>query len=494
MSSFFSTHNPNSLWAYRQDFPIGSLPPTLNHAVLAVKANIQAPTALIVSSALAAISLACQNRLIVRRASGLEGPVSLYFICIAESGERKSTIDAIFTGAIREFEIKQAKKSNERLTIYIAKKNAWKIENKTITTAIKKQKKIGACTELLEKDLADILLREPHPPSSFKLIYADTTPEALQYGLSENGKSAGIFADEGGIFFDGYGKSGLPVYNSLWSGSPIDVARRSSTSFTLDNARLTMSLMVQEKVFQEYVARHGDLARSNGFFARCLVAYPETTQGTRFLQNQMPLEEPIDAYNSRISEILEHNDENELENLVLKFSPDAGIRWIEIYNLIEEGLRPYGYYVDMRDFASKMAENIARIAALFHYFEGDDGDISLGNVDRAYEIMRWYAEEFRRLFVPPPAIPEAQRDANVLEFWLRNTVGIHGVRLVKKNMVMKLGPNSLRKKVPLDAAIEQLALQNKVVLFLGDKFGNPQFDGRTTWIGFHNLYQYFRPI
>ncbi|MFZ6758144.1 YfjI family protein [Undibacterium sp. Ji50W] len=490
MNSFNTNiQDKNLIRNFRPDFPIGSLPPILQNVVSAVKANTQAPLSLVASSALAAISLACQRIIVVRRPNGMEGPVSLYLIGIAESGERKSTVDSFFTKPIRQYEIALAKKFSKKLDEHFAELNAWKIEVKAVSSAIKKQKKQGACTVLLEQKIAEVLLREPHVPSQIKLLYSDTTPEALQHGLAENGKSAGIFADEGGIFFDGYGKGGLPIYNALWSGTPIDVARRSTVSFTLEDARLTMTLMVQEKVFQKYLSQYGDLARSNGFFARCLLTHPYTTQGTRFLQNQLPLEEPINAFNARLTEILESNDTTEVGSLTLKFSCDAGIRWIEIYNHIEAQLGPYGLYADMKDFAAKMAENIARIAALFHYFEGNVGDISLKDVNSASDIVFWYAEEFKRIFVPLPQIPEVERDANELESWLINKVGAHGWRSVRKNIILKTGPNSLRSKGRLDAAIEQLIQQNKVFLFQCDKYGNPCFDGKTTWIDFNGLYQ-----
>ncbi|MFZ3001603.1 MAG: YfjI family protein [Undibacterium umbellatum] len=489
-----NTQNPNLIWNFRPDFPTASLPPILQNVIYAVKANTQAPLVLVVSSALAAISLACQRHLVVRRPNGLEGPVSLFSICIAESGERKSTVDAIFTKPIREFEIAQEKKFSKKLNEYFAELSAWKIEVKAVSSAIKKHKKQNECNVSLEEKLAEVLLREPRTPNKIKLLYSDTTPEALQYGLSENGKSAGIFADEGGIFFDGYGKGGLPAYNALWSGSSINVARRSMVSFTLENARLTMSVMVQEKVFQKYLAQHGDLARSNGFFARCLVTYPCTTQGTRFLQNQLPLTEPIDTLHKRLTEILEHNEKTDVGMITLIFSGDAAQRWIEIYNQIEGRLGPNGYFADMKDFAAKMAENIARVAALFHYLENDDGEISLVNVNRAIDVICWYAEEFRQLFVPPPSIPAEQSDASVLQHWLTQVVGMQGCRIVKKNSVLKLGPYSLRSKKRLDAAIEYLAVQNKLVLYLGDRFGNMRFDGKTTWIDFNGMCQQFTPV
>lgn len=85
-------------------FPLDALPPTLQAAVKEVMLAVEAPAALIASSALAAASLATQTEFNVERDVGLDGPISLYFITIAESGERKSAVDRLFFKAAREFE------------------------------------------------------------------------------------------------------------------------------------------------------------------------------------------------------------------------------------------------------------------------------------------------------------------------------------------------------------------------------------------------------
>jgi hypothetical protein len=85
-------------------FPIEALPPKIRAAVEAAKALTQAPEALIVSSALAAVSLAVQAKYDVRRNSHLVSPCSLYFLTIAESGERKTTVDRLFMVPFEQFE------------------------------------------------------------------------------------------------------------------------------------------------------------------------------------------------------------------------------------------------------------------------------------------------------------------------------------------------------------------------------------------------------
>jgi hypothetical protein len=57
-----------------------------------------------------------------------------------------------------------------------------------------------------------------------------------------------------------------------------------------------------------------------------------------------------------------------------------------------------GYLSNMKDYASKMAENMARIAALLHYFEGRNEDISIKAVEAAIQISAWYVDEYKRLF------------------------------------------------------------------------------------------------
>jgi putative DNA primase/helicase len=85
-------------------YPVDALPPLLRDAVREAQAFVQAPMALVVSSALAALSLAAQGLVNVRRDHQLAGPVSLYLLAVADSGERKTTCDSIFSPALRDWE------------------------------------------------------------------------------------------------------------------------------------------------------------------------------------------------------------------------------------------------------------------------------------------------------------------------------------------------------------------------------------------------------
>ena len=100
---------PISAALERQRYPIEALPPVLRDAVEEVQSFVQAPLSMIATSAFGALSLCVQGRADVRRAGTLTGPTSLFTLTIADSGERKSTVDKYFTDGIREYEDEQRK-------------------------------------------------------------------------------------------------------------------------------------------------------------------------------------------------------------------------------------------------------------------------------------------------------------------------------------------------------------------------------------------------
>jgi len=57
----------------------------------------------------------------------------------------------------------------------------------------------------------------------------------------------------------------LGAYNTLWDGEPVRVDRKTSESFTVRAARLTLSIQVQEEPLREFIGRSQGLARNSGF-------------------------------------------------------------------------------------------------------------------------------------------------------------------------------------------------------------------------------------
>lgn len=87
------------LLAPENPYPIYALPPLVRNAIIETQKNTQAPLAMVATSALTAISIACQNQIDVCRPGNLHGPVNLYSLILADSGERKTTVDKVFMKA-----------------------------------------------------------------------------------------------------------------------------------------------------------------------------------------------------------------------------------------------------------------------------------------------------------------------------------------------------------------------------------------------------------
>ncbi|MBL8449720.1 MAG: DUF3987 domain-containing protein [Dechloromonas sp.] len=455
-----------------EPYPLDALPDTIRAAVEEVAGFVKAPAALVASSALAALSLACQTHIDAKRAEKLHGPVGLFLLTIADSGERKSTCDGFFTSAIRQYQEEQAEAKKPAIKEYQAAIAAWEAERDGILSAVKDAGKKGKSTDKLRVDLAQLQQGKPEPPRVPRLILGDETPENLAWSLAKQWPSAGVLSSEAGVVFGSHGMGkdsamrNLALLNVLWDGGAHSIGRRTSDSFTVRGARLTMGLMVQEITLREYFSKSGGLARGTGFLARFLVAWPESTQGKRPF-TEAPANWPhLAAFHRRIAAILNQpapiDDEGALTPALLSLAPDAKAAWVSYHDAIESELASGGEFYDVRDVASKSADNAARLAALFQQFEhGMGGTIGLDSFERASLITAWHLSEARRFF-GELALPAELADATRLDAWLIEHCRQGRTHFIGKNHVRQHGP--LRDGARLDAAIRELVALDRLRL------------------------------
>lgn len=464
--------DPHPLTAKIQSepYPLDALPDTIRAAVEEVAAFVKAPLPLVASSALAALSLACQAHLDAKRAEKLHGPTSLFLLTIADSGERKSTCDGFFTSAIRQYQEEQAEALKPAIKDYQAELAAWEAERDGILSAIKGAGKSGKPTDKLRGALAQLQQDKPEPPRVPRLILGDETPENLAWSLAKQWPSAGVLSSEAGVVFGAHGMGkdsvmrNLALLNVLWDGGIHSIGRRTSESFTVRGARLTMGLMVQETTLREYFTKAGGLARGTGFLARFLVAWPESTQGHRPF-TEAPENWPyLAAFHRRITAILHQpvpiDEDGALTPALLALAPDTKAAWVEYHDAIESELVSGGELYDVRDVASKSADNAARLAALFQHFEhGTGGTIGLDSFERASRITAWHLSESRRFF-GELALPAELADAARLDSWLIEYCQRARTHLVPTREAQRLGP--IRDKEKLAAAWRELAELDRV--------------------------------
>lgn len=326
--------------------------------------------------------------------------------------------------------------------------------------------------EDLMKKYEQHLAAEPRPPVAKSWQLVDATPEAVNTHLNEISRSIGIMCNEGEQILGGRILGNLGNMNSGWGGSPINVSRKESGSFVVYEPRITISAMTQEKSFEKFEKKGEGLARDIGFLARMLICEPVSMKGFRGTDSIGEIDLSfLDPFHHRITELLDEScSESDLNKKprVLEFSDDAKVAWRDCSNHFEWSMAPNGAYHSISDAASKAAENVARIAALFHLYENREGKIKSDSVVAAWRICEWYLQEFLRLFGPEWVLPEHEVDAISLDAWFRRVLPARG-SVLKRNFVRHFGPAPLRNKDRLQAAINVLICAQRVVMFQDPK-------------------------
>ncbi len=215
-------------------YPVEALPDQLRQAVIEVQQFVQAPMGLVACSAMAAISMVVQPHVDIARDKRLCGPTSLYLLTIADSNERKSTVDRLFTRPIIDYQDERAAALMPKIKQYQAASSAWEAGEKGLHDQIRYLSKQGKPTQEVEARLSALQDERPPCPKVPRLVYEDVTPEKLRFNLSRVWPCAGILSSEGGAVLGSYGMqsdslvSNLATYNKLWSGEEITVDRRTS--------------------------------------------------------------------------------------------------------------------------------------------------------------------------------------------------------------------------------------------------------------------------
>ena len=449
------------------NYPINKFPEKLREVILEQFNNDEAGLPTIGCCLIGALSAAIQDKVNVEVRPGAVAPSTVFTLVVAGSGARKTAVDAKMTKLASNFDKTASEAMKPQHAKQKAKCHVWKSNIQRLEKQI--QKGSGDEDELnqIQDQLEKLYLDEPKQIPVPRMLYRDATPEAIAKRLY-SWRSGWLTTSEAAAMFGGRTMSNLGLFNSLWDGSDLTVDRASSESYIVENPRLTISLMVQKKVFFEFLANKGSLARDIGFLARFLVCFPTPLEGSRFGLNATDSWTHHDAFQARLMEILMSTlpiDGVYPNREVLTLSADARVAIKYFTDQVERALAPGQALNDVSDCASKVGENAVRLAGLFHYYEGIEGPITSNTIERAIAICEWHMLEFIRLFVKTPELPPEVQDAMAVEKFLRDRVAIFPrTNMVTKKYLFTYGPKATRKKERLDLALHVLFLQRKITL------------------------------
>lgn len=386
-----------------QPFPFDGLGPILGPAARTITDAVQAPDALAGGSVLAAAAVAAQAHADVLMPHGQSAPLSLFIPTAADSGTRKSAVDAVACLPIEEQRRQDARAYAEKLAAHRADKAA---------------RKPGDGTD--------------EAPTAKALIVSKATTEGLHY-LLRNQSHIGLFSPEGAEVVGGHSmqpekrSAAIAWLLKAWGGETLDSLTRGDGLSVLVGRRVSMHILMQPVILRTLMA--DPLAQGQGWIARSLIAEPRNLAGNRlFRDGQVPAADRPEVlrYHSALRRLLAatpqvhpDGDHHELLPRLLPLSVGARAIWIEFYDEAERQQADGGELAGVRAWASKAAEHAARIAGVITVIaDRDAAEVLADTMLGAIEVTGFYMGEHVRLMGQSVQRQELQR-LHALVAWLR---------------------------------------------------------------------------
>ena len=440
-----------------EPYPMAELGPLLGPAAAAIRRVIQAPDAVIGGSLLAAASLAAQAHADVYL-DGRTIPLSLWLLSVAESGERKSAVDKEAMRAAREYERELSKVYQDAVESYNVDLLEWQARADATKQDARKVKGKGLADELRS------IGRMPLPPPLPRVTVADFTAEGLFKLLSAGRPSLGAFTDEAAQVFGGHGMSKETVMRTagsmckLWDEGALDRVRVGDGATRITGTRLALHLLAQPVIAER--ALSDSILAGQGFLARCLLAWPEGTAGTRpYVAENLRENAFVQACMDRLLDLhrlpmpLADTERMELMPRSLTLDAAAYARWREVHDTIEAELGPNGQFAQVKPWASKASEQVLRISGVLTLIEDPSAKtIDVATIERGAELALWHLTEARRLAGTAELSTEV-RDAEALLEWAHAT----SRRYIYSTNVLQSGPPRIRERERFKAAVAMLA-------------------------------------
>jgi hypothetical protein len=410
------------------EFPIDCLSDDLGAYVKHVAETVQVPVDMPAMLALGVLAAASAGRAEVAIGQTHTEPLNIYFALVAGSGERKDPavramrfpLEEADRALQKEWRIQYASAAQERK---LAESHLRQLEKNAASEedASGKKKILG--------EAASISAAMPELPPRPQVLVTDSTPEALARTLGEQGGRIAWIDEEAGtlveIILGRYSKNGpdLDVFLKAYDGGAIRANRITRESVHVDRPALTIAVTPQP-VLLERIAAEREL-RGRGLLARFAFVIVPSLVGTRMYQDKPIPSEAREAYANRIAGVLSlplRPQDQEIP--VLRIQGPALGYWTAEANAIERAQAEGGRLASVRDWASKHAGRVARIAGLLHLAEhAQDTDpfaipISVATVEKAWRIGHYLTEHALVAFSIMAVDPDVRLAIKVRD-WIR---------------------------------------------------------------------------
>ncbi|MGN8106884.1 DUF3987 domain-containing protein [Paraburkholderia sp. 22098] len=402
-------------------YPARVLPSLIGDAVLEVSTGLNVSVQLAAHAALATVSLVGQHFVNVQCPNFPPAPCALFLLAVSNSSGGKSLVEQRFLRAVTALELKLKEAAADNMPDFQARMKIWRDDERRLSKAYLDASLGTEASRVIQEQRLLHEKNKPVPPSQRELRFADLSPQGLRDMLVAH-SAVGILSPEAGPVMNGPTFSMPALLSGYWSGEDRPVALVSGNRRPT-SPRLTVSVVLQQERFLAYMKNRGEEAFGTGLLARFLPAFPVSFDcpGRQTAVEDAP-EPKLDRFNARVADILTQPVPAPQERQNLQLSEGARYYWKLFTEAVNTHLICGPDSDNVKSFFRKLGEHAARLAALFHYFDGQPGDVSPEAMARAIVLCEWYVDEFMRMFTrfAPSEQQQHSEAAQKLLEWLQD--------------------------------------------------------------------------
>lgn len=443
--------------------PVWAFPPVMQNAINHLQDGGRIPVELAINVTLAAVAEACQSHVeVINPFTNMPDPCALYIMTLADSGTGKSTVNKQLRKPFDELKAELDKAFQEKLSAYERDYAVWETKLQALKSNLRTAVKKGLSADDAEAELASYTDMKPGKPVVPTLAYNDVSIAALIEGLSEH-PAGSLISDEASSIFEYCVKDNPAFFNKAWDGDLYE-HKRSNQAPRSFKPTLTLSLMSQGALFYSFMKKNQDKLLNSGLLARFLFTNINSNTavltGHRYRPNTSSCgETALTSFHIQISKLLEKQKQEilsgKIEKKKLRPSPEAVEFW--------ENKRDIWIALPVNDprwrcvdyMLQKANTNTLRIAGLLHYFSEQETDIiPLSVIQNAVLIMDWYLFHAVHWFYQFTDEYKFHQNAAELFHWIYKRLADNHWNPIKKNDVIKYGPNKFRRSDKLEPLLD----------------------------------------
>lgn len=284
-----------------------------------------------------------------------------------------------------------------------------KVNSREIKNYYKEFEKYEFYNNLSKKEKEEY--SEVEKPVKKQFIANDITLEALVDLHEESDNAVGIFKDELAGWLKDMNKyragSDLEFWLSCWSGKSVSLNRLTRKGSFVEKPFIPVLGGIQPSILNGFYTEEN---KDNGFMDRMLLSFPDSTID---LYNENELDyEILDWYKNNIvcfydtlKTIIKRDEDGVITSLTAKFSEDAKIEWIRIFNEITNHQNNDNENEYLKSMYPKQKSYIPRFALLIHVFDeffSDGGNtllISKDSILKAELLSKYFIATAKKVKV-----------------------------------------------------------------------------------------------